>query len=164
MKKFLIVIVLVLVGVGLFANSYTIETSRGTQILELPEGYSFEEAFVEMAKLYLEERFDHEDILVVVNDLNLKVEYYMKRVDELNTKNNSLSERYANLNDLYKRKAEKDLFKPSMSLGYVLNMTNMSSTYLLSFGGTVYNRISLHTILSYPLGLGISIGVQFDVR
>ncbi len=81
--------------------AFSIETSRGTKNLEVPEGFTLEEAYCEMAKMYLEERWEHEELIEKANALVESVEKYEKELDILSKKNSALDERYSSLNERY---------------------------------------------------------------
>jgi hypothetical protein len=64
MKKFILTISLILLGTFAFAETYTLPTSQGDKELYIPDdSEELREAYIEMASLYLEERFDLEESL-----------------------------------------------------------------------------------------------------
>ena len=71
MKEILIIgFILSLLGFGIHCETIEIETSKGPQELFVPETHEeLREAYIDMAKLYIEERFDHEDSLNQIEDL-----------------------------------------------------------------------------------------------
>lgn len=167
-KKLVGFLILFVMLFSLSAQSYKIETSRGTQTVEVPKGYTMEEAFIEMAKLYLEERFDHEDLIKETNALTISVRDYTERVEDLTNKNFTLLGNYKQLEvlhddliRLYEQVVKKTPFTPTLNLGYIYNIENNESMFIGSLGGTIFERVSLQTIFTYPFGVGISIGVQF---
>lgn len=167
-KKFISFLILFLVLFSLPAQFYQIETSRGVQTVEIPEGYSAEDAFLEMAKLYLEERFDHEDLIKEAGLLTASVKRYTEKVENLTSKNHSLLGDYKQLEllhddliRLYEKKIKARPFTPTLNLGYIHNIETNDSIFLGSAGGVLFEKISLQTTFTYPFGVGVTIGVQF---
>jgi hypothetical protein len=142
---------------NLFASSYEIETSRGPRIVEIPEGYTELEAFLEMSKLYLEERFDHEDLLNVVDDLKsnyTKVKQEKSDLDDLYK--DAIKDR-DDLSDLLSKKSKPKFVSPSVGISGLTNYT-----FSVDVGIVLLEKIQVSTILSgNPLAIGLRIGVIF---
>ncbi len=144
---------------NLFASSYVVETSRGPQVVEIPSGYTEVEAFLEMSKLYLEERFDLEDIQADVEVLLDSIEQYKRDVKKLDDDKNTLIADYKDLEKLYKKQNKLQIFQPSIMLGTQYSEDVMNAHVFI--GGTLFEKVSVHAMLSYPLAIGIAVGVQF---
>lgn len=160
MKRLIVTLILCFLTLGVFAQSYEIETSRGMKVVQVPEGYTMEEAFLAVSKLYLEERFDHEDLIKEVEELPEKIDTYIEKNEILNQKNKELILEYENLDRLYRKELRPRVFTPFLSLGYHFDIENNTNNFHGAFGGFLFETISLQTIISYPLGIGVSIGVQ----
>ncbi len=145
---------------NLFATSYVVDTSKGPQVVEIPSGYTTLEAYLEMSKLYLEERYDLEELQLTVTPLLDSIEQYKKDVKGLEDSNEILIQDYKDLEILYKDKSKVRVFQPTISLG--VQQGGIGEIHFhVSFGGILFEKIMLQTMISYPFALGISIGVQF---
>jgi hypothetical protein len=168
MKKlritFLIVntVLMLLIVQDLFCQEYTINTSRGDIQVEVPENATLEEAFKTMSILYLEEKWDHEDLIEESEALLEKVTIYQESVSSIQRDYDSLLQSYSDLNILYKEKAKITFFKPEfiLSAGMTL-MDEIPFTIGLQLGGELLEKFSIYTELRYPLSIGLSLGVTF---
>ena len=69
-KKLLIVILFCFISTVLFSESYQLPTSQGDKELYIPDDSGkLRQAYIDIASLYLEERFDHEKSLIHVESL-----------------------------------------------------------------------------------------------
>lgn len=159
MKKlktfFLICSILLTLSLGsIYSTEYTIETSRGPQLVVIPEGTSELEAFLRMSKLYLEERFDHEDLLESIDPLKKSIETYKDNYEKLDSLYKTAIKDRDDLLDLLKEKNKIKIVKPSFGISATLN-----ETFSFDAGIILLEKVQVSTILSYPYSIGIRIGV-----
>jgi hypothetical protein len=88
MRRFLLTVVALLISLSAVANGQSIEveleTSYGTERVLVPEDPNeLKEAFLEVSRAYLEERYDHELLIVSMDDLLYRVDQFEGKVDEL---------------------------------------------------------------------------------
>lgn len=140
---------------NLFASSYKIETSRGPQTVEIPEGYTELEAFLEMSKLYLEERFDHEDLLSSVENLKTSYEQVKQEKSDLDNLYKDAIKDRDELSDLLSKESRPKFISPSIGISGTTNYT-----FSMDAGIILLEKIQISTILSGdPLAIGLRIGV-----
>lgn len=162
MKKLLVgLLIIFMTSLSLPAWETTIETSRGEQRLTLPEGMTFEEAYVQMAKMYLEERFDHEDLIISAQTLVKQVESFRHENLKLYDLYKEQQEQYKNLDSLYQEALRKRFIIPSMHLGALYDIEEQQVQVQGMFGVIVLERFSVHTLLQFPFAVGMSVGVQW---
>jgi len=141
----------------LAAESYLISTSKETDVkVSIPEGYTELEAFLEMSKLYLEERYDHQELLDSIEGLKETVEDYKQKNDELNAVVSELNTKNTELASLYKEKSRPSLFTPIAGLS-----VTTENTVSIDFGVNVLDKVDISTVISYPFAAGLRIGVEF---
>ncbi len=162
MKKLLVgVLLLLTLSFSLPAWETTIQTSRGEQTLTLPEGMTFEEAYIHMAKMYLEERFDHEDLIISAQTLVKQVESFRHENQKLYDLYVQRGEQYKNLSSLYEEALRKRFIIPSMHIGALYGIEEQQVQVQGMFGVIVLERLSFHTLLQFPFAVGMSVGVQW---
>ena len=145
----------------LTAKSYVIETSRGEQTVVIPDGYTEEQAFLEMSKLYLEERFDHEELLGQTENLLASIENYKSEVQNYMEKNTLLVKENDELVALYKKLSRVRLVTPRLALRGGFSLDTEEPLIGVSAGVEVLEKLTIMTEVSYPLSLGLQIGVSF---
>ena len=141
--------------------SYTISTSRGSIEVNIPEGMTAEEAFYEMSKLYLEERWDHEDLIEKSQSLSESIDSYISEINELKSKNKNLISEYEKIIDLYSTTTKTKMFIPYVGLNLESDIESNLFGGGITFGGMIFEKILVQTSILYPwsfqLGLNILI-------
>lgn len=141
------------------AQSFQIETSRGIKTVQVPEGQTIEEAYQEVSKLYLEERWDHEDLIKANQDLLPQIDVVNSGTNDLAVLQDSSIQKSKELNTLYETKARPAFLRPLIAIGSNMNFfTNDLSIDLLA-GVLILDKVEVSTKLSYPLSFGIQLGV-----
>jgi len=143
----------------LSAQSFSIETSRGIKTLEVPENMTIDEAYIEMGTLYLEERFDHEDLIESTETLLEDIKSYEKSIFDLQTLYANTLVDYKDLNKLYKIAIKKKFIIPKLSVGAGLDL-NYKPTIDFLLGISIFEKFDVYTKIGYPFSLGIQIGVS----
>ena len=82
-------------------GAYVVPTSKGDIELTVPDGYTLEEAYIEMARLYLEERWDHEKLLEESALLTKELDIYIEENKQLRAQYNKLLTSYTKIDELY---------------------------------------------------------------
>lgn len=152
-KKIICLLLMIVSLFSLSAKSYEIETSRGIQKVSIPKGYTIEDSFLEMSKLYLEERFDHEDLLEVSENLTLNINKYKKEIENLNFLYEKSIKENEQLKDLYKEKSKVKIVVPSFGISAI-----SSKVFSFDAGIILFERFQITTVLSYPLAFGLRFG------
>ncbi len=158
MKKLLSIIFIVFFLFPL--GAYEIETSKGIKTVTIPEDKTMEEAFLTMAKLYLEESYDHGELLEETEKLTEEIEKYKTLVQE---KENLYIEQLENYNDLkktYEKTLKPEGIIPSLNIGMQYSLEDTSKHFHVQLGVILFERINFYTIVSYPPSIGISLGAQ----
>ena len=159
MKKILLIFtILILLLSHLPAVSFVIETSKGEKTLTVPEGLTLEEAYSEMARLYLEEKWAHEELIEQTNDLIEKSENYKTSSEEMTCLYQELLEKYDSLVASYEKKTKKTFFIPLISAGLGYNITQETMTYTAGFGIMIYEKMFFKTHISYPWEVRLEVG------
>lgn len=166
-KKVLTILLIVIEGLLIshlvFADSwsYDIETSRGTKTIVLPDGMTFEEAYIEMSKLYIEERYNLEDLMAQTDELVKKAEAYEASSEALQKLQKELSDKTEEINNLYKKLNRTRVV-------YFLAEAGVSSAEFkkidridAGFGVLLFETVALIGEVSYPWSFGIKAGVKF---
>lgn len=159
--KNLLMTLLIVSAVILHLGAYTIETSKGPVELEIPEGYSLEEAYCEMAKLYLEERWDHEKLIVDAKELSDSVDSYIEENRKLREECTTLQNSYDRLVSLYEERTKVKLLQPFMGAHVGSDSEFNSMSFGLDFGAIVLDRFITYTSVSYPWQ--ITLGLDFKI-
>lgn len=141
--------------------AHTISTSRGDVEVNIPNGMTAEEAFYEMSKLYLEERWDHEELIEKSQDLSESIDAYISEINELKEKNKELISNYEKAMSLYSTATKVKVFKPYIGLNIESNLESELFGGGITFGGLLFEKIIIQTSVLYPwsfqLGLNILI-------
>lgn len=82
-------------------HAFTVTTSRGDVEVVVPEGYTLEEAYIEISRLYLEERWDHEELLEETSLLTKELDVYIEENKQLRSQYNALITSYTKIDELY---------------------------------------------------------------
>jgi hypothetical protein len=143
---------------SLFAKELEIETSKGIIEIELPEDQSVEESFKEMAVLYLEERWDHEDLLKETELLLQEIKDYQSSVKQVQDLYEETLISYEELKKLYEKETRPDFLSPVLAFSLTIPF-EYTFTGSVSFGILLMEKFQVNTIISYPLGLGLSLGL-----
>jgi hypothetical protein len=157
-RFFLIGSFFLLFGGNLFGETYTVETSQGERDVVLPEAMTPIEGFLQMAELYLEERYDLEEALTQVDQLLEHVDRLVSEVTEYQTEVIQYREHVAELEERYRE--ETALLPLSLSIGGwvdtqlpVLSPSVGASVFL-----DIYERARIWISGGFPYRLGIGIG------
>lgn len=119
LRNFFLIISIFLLSLPLVAQeTFTIDTSEGEKEVVIPEDMTPTEAFLEVSKLYWEERYDLEKALKEIDELLPVIEDYKEEVALLEKERDKLEEE----NDLLVEKYEEALAeaqKPELFIPYV---------------------------------------------
>lgn len=159
MKKICTLIILILSIASLHA--FTVSTSRGDVELAVPSDMTLEEAYIEMARLYLEERYDHEDLIEATERQTTSVSSYIVANKELRDQYQDLLVDYNNLVEEMNKEIKSVPLKGfvGMEVDFEEQFTIMKPSILL--GGVVFERVLVTTRVGYPWSLGIGVGFTF---
>lgn len=148
MKRVCTLIILILSIASLHA--FTVPTSRGDVELAIPDGLTLEEAYVEMARLYLEERWDHEELLEEASLLAKELDVYIEENKQLRSQYNALITSYTKIDELY---AELTKVDPISSI-----ITGNASYDIMSknINLTIAGGCSIFEVLDISAGLSTS--------
>ena len=103
-KLILIFIVLILLIFSVYGQenkTYEIETSKGIKVLEVPENMTLEDAYIEMAKLYIETDYLLNESLDELDNIKYEYENYVQLNNNINTDYQNLINKYDNLTKEY---------------------------------------------------------------
>ena len=160
MRKLLVFSLVFSLALGCL-GAYTVPTSRGDIELVVPTGYTLEEAYVEMARLYLEERWDHEELLAKADELTVQVDDYVRENESLRVQYNALLNDYARLAELLEEKNKLVPIQGILGIGATLSEKFSVMSPTIRIGAFIYEKILIETQLSYPFSLGFSAGFIF---
>ena len=142
--------------------SYTIDTDNGPVTLVLPEGKTFEEGYIEMAKLYLGERADYEKLLAETEDLIAKAKEYEDAVAELQKLQDELAEKNEELNTLYKKVSKGQALNFIITAGISTDLSfNKPTKADVGFGIEILHGWIIMVEASYPLEFTFKTGMRF---
>jgi len=142
--------------------SQTIETSVGPKTLVLPEGMTFKEAYVEMAKLYLEEKADYEELIKQTEDLMQKSKDFEAVSLQLESLQDELSQKNAELNELYKKLNRTHPLNFLVTAGVSTDLTFSKLTSMqVAFGVELFEGWLLMLEAGYPLSFSFKTGIRF---
>jgi len=133
-----------------------INTSKGEQELYVPETYEeLKEAYIDMATLYLEERWDHEKSIIHVEDL-------LRISSEMTFLNGELILEANNLIEKLKIKNSPDIFHMYLmgTVGKDFINTNILQGYFvgLEISGLVLEKFIFSFSYSIPARIQINLG------
>ena len=142
-------------------GAYTVPTSKGDIELIVPDGYTLEEAYVEMARLYLEERWDHEDLIDKADDLTREIDIYIDENRALRESYSKLLKDYEKLNSLLEAKSKVVPVQGFLGINASFSERFSVLTPSLKAGVFLFEKVMLETSLGYPWSLGIGAGFVF---
>lgn len=157
MKKILLLIIFI--PSILAAQEFVINTSRGDVTLAIPEDMTLEEAYKEMASLYLEERYDLGEALDTIDELAEEVREYVAEIDTLNDEIDNYQEEVERYTSLLEEANKPRLITPIASVGG--GVTESFYYGQASFGVQFFENIFVTADMSYPFRLGASVGMTF---
>lgn len=157
----LIIVEFVALGHLAFAQSFQVQTSIGTKTLVVPDGMTIEDAYVEMAKLYIEERADHEKLISQTEDLVEKAKKYEEVSNELNNIKSDIIDKDNEIINLYKKLNQKRFLAPLFMLGVKTEGFKKVDGVSIAAGVEIFERASLFVEMSYPWSIGLKAGVKF---
>ena len=142
--------------------SHDIETSDGIKTIILPEGMTFEEAYIEMSKLYIEERLDHEALIAQTQDLIAKSKEFEEASVELQALQKELAEKTEELSNLYKKLGRVHpvyfLTTAGITTGTLFQTVDSIN---VGFGVELFETWLTILEVSYPWTFGVKVGVRF---
>ena len=140
---------------------YEIQTSAGEKTLVLPEGMSFEEAYIEMAKLYIEERADHEKLIEQTAELVAKSKEFEEVSAKLKTLQDELVQKNEEISNLYRRLNRVHPVYFLTTAGISTDTFAKVSSIDLGFGLELFESLVAIVEVSYPWCFGFKAGVKF---
>ena len=143
----------------LTAANRVIETSKGQKNVTIPEGMTLEDAFLRVSVLYLEEKWDHEDLIISSEDLLLDIKSYKDSISVLQDLNKTVQDQKDDLVILYEEKTKRAFITPKLGFGAEIDLNNNLSFDLL-IGASIFEKIDIYTKIGYPLSFGVQIGVS----
>lgn len=153
---FNLILILILIPVNLFSQEYKIETSRGEQTVQIPEGFTVEEAFLEMASLYLEERFDHENLIKATEDLEILLNEYIE--DNFRLANSLLE--HQNKSQAIIKTYESTAFKKRIVSPIFGVHIDTELKFRFDVGVELFELIQINGIYEYPKSFGVRLGFR----
>lgn len=157
----IIILLIVFSFSNLYAKDYYVDTSRGPQKVVIPEGVSEIDAFLTVSRLYLEERWDHEDLINDTDNLLKEIEEYKKSNDSLELLYKEAIEKGKEISDLYKEKSRTKLVSPELVLGSSYVFKEGTILMNLMIGAEFFEKFKVYTNIGFPFSVGLSIGVSF---
>jgi len=150
MKKLLIAILFCFISTMLFAESYQLPTSQGDKELYIPDNpIKLRQAYIDMASLYLEERFDHEKSLDHVDSL-------LSLTDEYKTYFTTLEE---TTQGLIRELSEDtpDLFRFYLTGHYRYNFLSPGLNLGIGFQIQIFESLMIGVFYEVPTSVGIRV-------
>lgn len=167
MKKLKIIFLIVnflifgLIMQDICSTSFEVETSKGIKTVRVPEGETLEEAFKTVSVLYLEEKWDHEELIEETENLIKDTEDYKEKVNLTTKEKENLLKDYEDLKKLYEKEKRVRLFTPSIIFGAGFNVIKQTPTAQIMIGGDLFERFSVFTSVNYPLSVGLNVGYRW---
>lgn len=149
---------LLLLPTFLLGQTFVVQTSRGEYPLVIPEGTTIEQAYIQMAELYLEERFDHEDLITHTQTLLRQIQDYKNSIIQYSQSQEILIGKQKELTSLLEARSKTTLVAPVLGLQASYNFEAMQVSILA--GVRLFEKIDLMTQLGYPLSFGLYLGVR----
>lgn len=158
-KRLLTLLALLLVALNLWG--FTVPTSKGDVELTIPEHMSLEEAYVEMARLYLEERYDHEELIAATERQSTSVSSYIIANQELRKQYQSLLKDYNLLVESMQTEIKGNPLRGFLGIevDFEEKFSIMKPSILV--GCCLFERFLITTRFSYPWSIGIGLGTTF---
>lgn len=161
-RKIFLFIVLFLISFLSFTQSFEIETSKGIVKLVVPENLSIEEAYQQIAQMYLEERYDLQESLDIIDSLNKEIDEYIEKVSDYIEKVDNLNLEKDELIKLLEEKNKPKFISPFLLIGGGVEDINPYSLFVdIQAGIILFERWTLTTILEFPFRIGIGGGIIF---
>lgn len=160
---FVIIVECVCISQIAFANqvSFEIDTSIGKKTVVVPEGMTIEEAYCEMAKLYIEEKVDHEKLIAQTQDLIEKAQQYEEASQKVISLKETLIDYEKKLAELYKKLAKRPFVSPIVLLGATTSTFDKIDSVSLSAGVEVSDSFIVLAEAHYPWSFGLNFGMRF---
>lgn len=150
---FLIYSLFLVSTLSVHAESYQLDTSKGPTTLNIPDNPTdLRQAFIDMASLYTEERYAHEDSLTQIDNLTKIIADYKTQVDTLTGTVTSLTDQLQN------KKA--DPFRIFVNGSYRYNIP--APAFNVSFGTTLelFEFLDISLYYEVPTSLRVSFGIR----
>lgn len=166
-KRILILLLILIeslyVGNLLFAesNEFEVKGSFGTETVIVPEGMTIEQAYVEMARLYLEERADNEKLIEQFEDLKQKASDFELVSIKLKSMQEEVIEKNKEIIKLYQKLTSPVFLSPLVEFGITTSTFKQIDSISLGLGVEILEKALLSISLSYPFSIGIKAGVKF---
>ncbi len=149
LKRLIFIILISLFSILLYSETIKISTSRGEKTLIIPDTYTeLKIAYIDMAKLYVEERYDHDKTLKQLDNLLEVVDTLYLSMDKLSKINNNLS-------NIAIKLTNKKLFQLSIMGGIDYNFLN--SIPYPAIGLSIYFNEIITIGLLYKIPINIEI-------
>jgi len=142
-------------------QSFKIQTSIGEKTLVVPDGMTIEEAYCEMAKLYIEERASYETLAIQTEDLVSKAKEFEETSRKLVSAKQELADKEAQLADLYKKLGKTPMFSPVVLVGMNTASFDRIDAFSISAGVEIYGSAVVLAEATWPWSFGIKAGVKF---
>jgi len=153
-------LIFIFISSVLFSQEFTIATSKGEVDLIIPEDMTLEEAYENMASLYLEERYDLEEALAEIDKLTSEAEEYIEEVNRLEEEVDILQNDNEELQDLYDRETRDEAISILFDIGFGIE-SDLSYFLSTSFGVQLFDTWYGQIQVSYPIRIGLSLGREF---
>ena len=157
MKKLFIFILLLMLMSPVF--SYTVSTSKGDVEVNVPNGMTLEQAFCEMSRLYLEERWDHEELIEKSQTLSESVDTYIIEINKLKAKNKEIISDYEKIVNLYSTATKTKVFEPYIGFAVESDMESNLFGGGFTFGGVLFEKFMVQTNILYPWSLQLGLNI-----
>ena len=141
--------------------SYDIETSQGTKTIVLPEGMTFEQAYIAMSKLYIEERIDHEALIAQTENLVLQAKEFEAASVKLKELQSELVAKEEEIASLYKKLNRIHPVYFLFTGGVSTNEFKAVDSIDIGFGAELFEYLVVIAEVSYPWSLSLKAGVRF---
>ena len=136
------------------AEDYQLQTSEGETELYIPDDPTeLREAYIDMASLYIEERFDHEKSLKNVENLLTIQDKYKEYYTTLNTTTNKL------IKSLMK-KEKVDLFRIYFNAIYRYDIITPAPAVGVGVTVQLFESFFVGAFYQFPSSVGISAGIR----
>lgn len=133
-------------------GAYTVPTSKGDIELTVPGGLTLEEAYIEMARLYLEERWDHEKLLEESALLTKELDIYIEENKQLRAQYNKLLTSYTKIDELYTELTKVKPMSNVITGNASYDLVNRNVNLALTGGWCFYEVLDITAGLSTIFG------------
>lgn len=134
-------------------ETFDLETSKGTVELHMPAQEDLRGAYIDMAGLYIEERYDVEELLEENDKLiadNERLEEQLKKTEE------ELEETKEIADEL--RKQINPVFRSGVGFGVGVVLPQEVSPQIW-YGIVLFNRVQVNVYAKYPFEIGLQTGI-----